>query len=205
MSTHALSHLPRTIAALDEVRQQGLPRVSLALRLLRRIWSLAERLSAPQSTCDDCHGVMLEHCPVDGRRICVRCVSSRRTPLSEPELAGAAAVVRTLMREAQLDWRSRQSHPFEDLRRNEAIIDTMQGVLWWMTPPNLRTPNVIALREEAIVELLRRFDRVWTLRCNPSSLTTVYTQWRNSQSKAARHADLAEIDRRYASVVRSVL
>jgi len=203
--SHALApSLPRTAAALRDVRRNtSRARVPPWLRALRRLWAIAERLSATTATCDGCGGSMLEHASIGRQRLCIRCVRVRGAPVAAAEFAGAAAVVRTLLREAQLDWRQRQSHPFDDLRRNEAILDTVQGVLWWMTPPNVRTPNVAELDEAVVVELLQRFDRMWALRSSPDTLTVVYTRWRQWQAKAVRHAELDEIDRRYAAAVRA--
>lgn len=185
-----LSQLPRTSAALQRGRRR--PTTSW----WRVLWPrLAARLA-----CDRCSQPMVDFIPVDAERVCIHCVASARLPLAQPELAGAAAVLRTLLIEADLEWRAQRDRPFVDERRLEAILAAAEVVLWWITPPNLRRPDAVALNERTTLQALAAFDRLWSLRSTRHrSLGDIFMAWRGSQAKAQRYAELAEVDRRYAA------
>lgn len=195
------SRLPRTVAALQKRGHHA--RAQPALRAVRRVWAACERLLREESTCARCARPMLEWCQRGQERVCIACVADERAPLAPPELAGATAVLRTLLLEAHLDWTWHRDHLFQDHRRLEAVLDTAESVLWWLTPPNLRAPNLVSLRDETIVEVLGHFDRVWTCKSSAKSLMAIYEgQWA-SQAKAQRHFELDAIDRKYAAIVAS--
>ena len=185
-----LSHLPRTSAALKRpLRRTSVP-----------WWRAFWRRARTPLVCDRCARAMTDFMPVAGERVCIRCVASARLPLAQPELAGAAAVLRTLLLEADLEWRAQRDRPFVDERRLEAILAAADVVLWWITPSNLRRPDATALDERTTLQALAAFDRVWALRsARHRCLCNIFAAWRGSQAKAQRYAELAEVDRRYAA------
>lgn len=137
-------------------------------------------------------------------RVCIQCVANSRLPLAEPALAGAAAVLRTLQRESELEWRAQLCRPFVDERRAAAIRETAEVVLWWITPPNLRTPEAALLSERMTMEVIAKFDRLWVLRSTAArSLSGIYSVWKQRQMQMLRYADLEAVDRQYASLIAS--
>lgn len=192
------SRLSRAAAAL---LRRGRPRVHPALRAVRRIWAACEKLLREDVSCGRCGSAMLEWCIRGQARVCITCVANEPAPLAAPELAGVAAVLRTLLLEAHLDWNWHRDHLFQDERRLEAVLDTAESVLWWMTPPNLRVPNPAALEQTPIGEVLGRFDRIWTCKTTAMTLTAIYEGQRASQARAQRRAELDAIDCKYAELV----
>jgi hypothetical protein len=172
------------------------------LGFVRRVWAACERLSL-SATCDRCGGPMLE-CRLRGdRRLCIQCVSDE-VPVDwrlhcRPQDAGGAAVLRALLREMEFSL-SGALRPGEQLRA-QALLDTAEIVVWWMTPPNLRIPRFAKLDDAALKAHISRFDEVWGLRASDVSLATVYRGWSASQNKAQQYAALSRLDRAYAELV----
>ena len=189
------SNLPRTAAVLRRTRPRATP-ISW--------WRSWLRLRSPALECDHCARSMTDFYALGAERICIRCVAEMRAPLATPELAGAAAVLRTLFAEAELEWQVQSSRPFVDKRRSDAILATAEIVLWWLTPPNLRRPDTVAIGECTALEVVAHFDRTWTLRsATKLSLGQVFTTWRDRQVKVQRHAELDDVDKRYATLIAS--
>lgn len=188
------SNLPRTAIALQRIRPRpkSLP-----------WWRTWFRTRPVELMCDHCGRAMIDFMPLRAERICIRCVAEMRTPLATPEIAGAAAVLRTLFLEAELEWQAQSVRPFrDDKRRIDAILATAELVLWWLTPPNLRRPDTTALGEHSVLEVVANFDRTWKLRSTTQrSLMGVFAAWRDRQLKAQRHAELAAVDKRYAALI----
>jgi hypothetical protein len=195
---HALtlgSRLPRAAAALQRIHARS-------AATSHPWWSWFRRHPRAQALpCDRCTTPMLESMPVGTERVCIRCVAETRLPLAAPDLAGASAVLRTLFTEAELEWGAQWARPFVDRRRLEAILETADVVLWWITPANMRSPDTAAIGERTALEIIAAFDRTWRLRSTlmGRSLMDVFAWWRQSQAKALRVAELAAVDRRYAT------
>jgi hypothetical protein len=123
--------------------------------------------------------------------------------LAAPELAGAIAVLRTLWVEAEIEQRAQRDRPFPDRRRLDAIRETGELVLWWLTPRALRPPDMEAVGKGALHDVFVAFDRMWNLRSSPRSLAGVFSWWVSHHAKLSRCRELAIIDRRYAALIAS--
>ena len=186
--------MSRASMALQRAREQRRKKQS-GFRMWTRLW-------AKPLVCDRCGGDMLEFLPVGAERVCVRCVAVARMPLAEPELAGAAAVLRVLFQEAELEWRAQWGAPFLDRRRIDATMAAAEVVLRWITPPNQRTPDMAALGERDAMNVIAGFDRMWALRSSSvRTLMGIFKCWRERQAKAQRYFELEAVDRRYAALI----
>ena len=209
----ALVHQHRSEVAMTSsqtlVLDRRMSRASMALQRARgqrrtkrsgfRVWT---RLWAQPLVCDRCGGDMLEFLPVGDERVCIRCVGAARMPIADPELAGAAAVLRVLFQEAELEWRAQWGAPFLDRRRIDATMAAAEVVLRWITPPNQRTPDMAALGEHDAMNVIASFDRVWALRSSSvRTLMGIFKCWRERQAKAQRYFELEAVDRRYAALI----
>jgi hypothetical protein len=146
---------------------------------------------------------MLDYQQVGPEKLCIRCVSDAQVALATPTLAGAIAVLRTLWVEAEIERQTQCERPFPDRRRLDAIRETGEIVLWWLTPKSLRPPNMATVGESTILDVLREFDRIWKLRCSSRSLADVYAWWVGRHAKVLRYRELTAIDRRYAALIAS--
>jgi predicted outer membrane lipoprotein len=205
MATHALTP---TQLKLGEHR---LPCSTLALRARRRSqtrrrsWMDALRSWWPerprQVPCDLCKRSMFEFQQVGTERLCIRCVADGQAALATPALAGAMAVLRALWLESEIERQAQRERPFVDSRRSDAVRETAEVVLWWLTPRDLRPPGTKAVGENTALEALATFDRVWALRCSTRKLADIYACWVTHQAKALRRAELSVLDRRYRALI----
>lgn len=196
-TTQALAlegHLPRATEALQRARRR---------RKVTPPWIRAwKRLWGDILVCERCERDARDLLTIGNERVCIRCVASARLPLAEPELAGATAVLRTLFKEAELEWRAQWGAPFLDRRRLDATLATAEVVLRWITPPTQRTHDMAALDARSALKVIAGFDRFWALRSTAArNLEGIYTCWRDRQALALRYFELEAVDRRYARII----
>lgn len=197
-------------AVLLTLSDHRLPHSAVAARArqrakTRRSWREKLRSLWPESVrpvlCDRCNRSMIEFERVNDERLCIRCTADNQLARAAPALAGAVAVLRTLWMEADIERQAHRERPFDDPRRANAIRETAEVVLWWLTPCDVRPPGTIAVGETAARQAIAAFDRVWALRCSTRTLAEIYGGWAASQAKALRAAAHVAIDRQYAALI----
>lgn len=184
--------LPRSTAALRARRLSPKPQHVWATAL-RRMWPVRLR-AAP---CDRCRRSAFEFQQVGSEHLCIRCVADSQVVAASPAHAGAMAVLRVLLVEAEMEREEQRARPFDDRRHGDALRETAEVVMWWLTPRAHRPPDMVAVGESTVRAMLAAFDRVWALRCSTRKLEQIYVCWASRHAKALRVAELTAVDRSY--------
>ncbi len=185
-------------------RRRTRSRTAGAVLAVRRLWAALERMFGGGNTCDRCERPMLDFRERDGERYCILCVAEQRaaqfTPIASPELAGCAAVLRALLLELEnLSVAHCAAHDREHIQH---LVGMCLDIVWWITPPNLRIPNALVIDEARVRAQLAAYEGRWGRTTGVRRFTGTFALWRTMQLRAARYADLAEVDRRHAALQR---
>jgi hypothetical protein len=191
LSDHRLPH------SAVAMRAQHLKGRRPWLSKLRALWPVRVR----PLLCDRCSRSMLEFEQLSEERLCIRCTADNQLARSAPALAGAVAVLRTLWMEADIERQAHRERPFDDSRRANAIRETAEAVLWWLTPCDVRPPGVGGVGETIALQAISTFDRTWALRCSTRTLAEIYRGWAASHAKVLRAAAHVAVDRQYAALI----
>lgn len=190
-----LSPMPQQLAS------QRRARPGRGRRLLRALWAALERGLGSTSTCDRCSRPMLDFCERGKECICIACVAAeaeaRSTPIASAELAGCAAALQELLREVRHIALDRST---SEPDRIDALVQTASGLVWWMTPPNLRSPNRLTVDKDAVIHLLARYEAKWGRATGTRTFAATFQFWMQLQFRALQTAALADVDRRYCAL-----